>query len=107
MAEHLATDLLVHIDPRGAGRLQHQIYRSIRRAILSGGVSPGTRLPSSRELAHDLRVSRTTAVLALEQLLFQRTFIHPFDEIKRTFAELNRIASIMSRAAIIVAIGIR
>ena len=46
-------------------------------------------------------------VLALEQLLFQRTFIHPFDEIKRTFAELNRIASIMSRAAIIVAIGIR
>ncbi len=69
MAEHLATDLLVHIDPRGAGGLQQQIYRSIRRAILSGAVSPGTRLPSSRELAHDLRVSRTTAVLALEQLL--------------------------------------
>jgi GntR family transcriptional regulator / MocR family aminotransferase len=69
MAEHLATDLFVHIDPRAAGTLQQQIYRSIRLAILSGAVSPGTRLPSSRELADDLRVSRTTAVLALEQLL--------------------------------------
>src|SRR5262249_38681592 len=46
-----------------------QIYRGIRRAILAGVTTPGTRLPSSRVLADDLRVSRTTATLALEQLL--------------------------------------
>lgn len=45
-----------------------QIYHAIREAILSGGLTAGSRLPPSRELAADLGVSRTTAVLALEHL---------------------------------------
>ena len=64
-----ATNLLIRLDPRARGALQQQIYAGIRRAILDGVVAPGTRLPSSRALAADLGVSRTTAVLALEQLL--------------------------------------
>jgi GntR family transcriptional regulator / MocR family aminotransferase len=64
-----ATNLLIRLDPRARGALQQQIYAGIRRAILDGVVAPGTRLPSSRAVAADLGVSRTTAVLALEQLL--------------------------------------
>lgn len=64
------THLLIRLEPReGAGGLQQQIYSGIRRAILDGVVQPGTRLPSSRALAADLGVSRTTSLLALEQLL--------------------------------------
>ena len=63
-----STSLLIRLDPRNRGGLQRQIYASIRRAILDGVVRPGTRLPSSRALADDLGVSRTTTLLAVEQL---------------------------------------
>jgi GntR family transcriptional regulator / MocR family aminotransferase len=69
MSERPATSLLIRIDPRARGGLQQQIYAGIRRAILDGVVEPGTRIPSSRALAADLGVSRTTSLLALEQLL--------------------------------------
>ncbi|HET7291787.1 MAG TPA: PLP-dependent aminotransferase family protein [Vicinamibacteria bacterium] len=62
-------DLLVRIDPRAGIGLQEQIYASIRHAILNGVVAPGARVPSSRDLALDLGVSRTTSLLALDRLL--------------------------------------
>ena len=61
-------NLLVRIDPGGGEGLQQQIHSAVRRLILDGIVAPGTRLPSSRSLAGDLRVSRTTTLLAYEQL---------------------------------------
>ena len=42
---------------------------SLPGAILGGTLVPGTRLPSSRALADDLSVSRTTTLLAYEQLM--------------------------------------
>ncbi len=69
MNERPANSLLIRIDPRARGALQQQIYTGVRKAILEGVVAPGTRLPSSRALASDLGVSRTTSLLALEQLL--------------------------------------
>jgi GntR family transcriptional regulator/MocR family aminotransferase len=60
--------LLIRLDPRARGGLQRQIYASVQRAILDGVVGPGTRLPSSRALADDLGVSRTTTLLAVQQL---------------------------------------
>src|SRR5262245_53096238 len=69
MGARAATSLLVRIDPSAREALQQQIYAGIRRSILDGVAAPGTRLPSSRELAQDLGVSRTTTLLALEQLL--------------------------------------
>ena len=60
--------LLIRIDPRARAGLQQQIYVAIRRAILDGVVAPGTQLASSRALADDLCVSRTTTLLAYEQL---------------------------------------
>src|SRR5258706_4846726 len=61
--------LMIRIEPRAWEGLQQQIYDAVRRAILDGTLAPGTRLPSSRALAEDLSVSRTTTLLAYEQLL--------------------------------------
>ena len=60
--------MFIRLDPRQREPLQLQIYESVRSAILGGVLTPGARLPSSRELADDLGVSRLTAVLAFEQL---------------------------------------
>jgi GntR family transcriptional regulator/MocR family aminotransferase len=68
MATFRPASLLVRLDSRLREGLQQQIYASIRRAILEGVVVPGTRLPSSRALAVDLGVSRTTTQLAVQQL---------------------------------------
>ena len=59
----------VRFDPRARGTLQLKIYSAIRAAIVNGAFPPGTRLLSSRALADELGVSRTTTLLALEQLL--------------------------------------
>ncbi|WP_018348980.1 PLP-dependent aminotransferase family protein [Longispora albida] len=45
-----------------------QLLRELRAAIGDGRLAPGTRLPSSRELAADLNVSRGLVVAAYEQL---------------------------------------
>src|SRR5512144_3260119 len=60
--------LLIRLDARSRIGLQQQIYAAVRRAILDGVLTAGARLPSSRALADDLSVSRTTTLLAYEQL---------------------------------------
>ncbi|MFF7340111.1 PLP-dependent aminotransferase family protein [Streptomyces sp. NPDC008163] len=50
---------------RGRGRA---LQSALREAVRSGRLAPGTRLPSSRELAADLRVSRGLVTEAYEQL---------------------------------------
>lgn len=45
------------------------IYRTVARAILAGTLAPGTRIPSSRALADDWRISRNTIDDALLRLL--------------------------------------
>lgn len=49
--------------------LFRQLYLQLRSAILSQHLRPGTKLPSTRELASQLDVSRSAAVAAYEQLL--------------------------------------
>jgi GntR family transcriptional regulator / MocR family aminotransferase len=46
-----------------------QIYLQLRSAILSGRLRPATKLPSTRDLAAQLCVSRSAVVSAFEQLL--------------------------------------
>lgn len=48
--------------------LHRQLYTAIKRAILDGRLRPGTRLPSTRNVARDMGVSRTTVLNAFEQL---------------------------------------
>jgi GntR family transcriptional regulator/MocR family aminotransferase len=47
----------------------HQLSRQIREMILSGKLAIGTRIPSTRELGSELRVSRTTVRESYEQLV--------------------------------------
>jgi GntR family transcriptional regulator / MocR family aminotransferase len=49
--------------------LSRQIYLWFRQAILRRAMSAAERLPSTRELAEQLHISRTVVVLAYEQLL--------------------------------------
>ncbi len=48
--------------------LQIQLYRQMRRLIAGGRLRDGARLPSTRGLAADLSVSRTTTLAAYDQL---------------------------------------
>jgi GntR family transcriptional regulator / MocR family aminotransferase len=52
-----------------SGPLHRQLYGRLRSEILSGRLQPRSRLPSTRDLAAEAGVSRTTAVLAYDQLL--------------------------------------
>src|SRR5262245_48851353 len=61
--------LFVRLEPTADTPLFLQIYRGIRDATLSGTLAPGGPLPSSRRLASDLGVSRTTVNLAYDQLI--------------------------------------
>ncbi|MBO0778287.1 MAG: PLP-dependent aminotransferase family protein [Ktedonobacteraceae bacterium] len=46
-----------------------QLYEQVRQAVLTGQLAPGVRLPSTRTLAKELSLSRSTIVNAFEQLL--------------------------------------
>lgn len=49
--------------------LQEQICRQIRHGILSGVVALGSRVPTSRDLARRIGISRNTVTLAYERLI--------------------------------------
>ncbi|HET7463460.1 MAG TPA: PLP-dependent aminotransferase family protein [Longimicrobium sp.] len=63
-----APSLLIPLVSEAREPLQEQIYRGLRDAILTGRLSPGARLPSTRALADDLDVARNTVVPVYEQL---------------------------------------
>ncbi len=62
-------DLTIHLDAHTSTPLYEQIYKYIKKEIQSGGLPFGKRLPSTRNLAKYLQVSRTTVGLAYEQLV--------------------------------------
>ena len=49
--------------------LFRQVYLGLRQAILVGNFPAGGRLPSTRDLAQQLGISRTVVLLAYDQLL--------------------------------------
>ncbi len=51
--------------------LYKQLYNAFRQSILEGKFSPGQKLPGTRSLASELKISRNTVVLAFEQLLLE------------------------------------
>ncbi|MEE2000116.1 PLP-dependent aminotransferase family protein [Alkalimonas sp. MEB108] len=53
----------------GEGELQQQLYLCLRQQLLSGRWPAGALLPSERQLASDLALSRTTVQQALQQLV--------------------------------------
>lgn len=57
------------LDGDSDGTLQHQIKRRVVEGILSGRFRPGERVPSSRELAKHLGISRITVTIAYTDLV--------------------------------------
>jgi GntR family transcriptional regulator/MocR family aminotransferase len=53
----------------GRGPLFRQVYLGLRKAILAGTFHARNRLPSTRDLADQLGISRTVALMAYDQLL--------------------------------------
>jgi GntR family transcriptional regulator/MocR family aminotransferase len=61
-------DLLVALDPAAADPLHTQLERALRDDVRAGRLPAGVRLPSSRDLAAQLGVSRGVVVEAYAQL---------------------------------------
>ena len=59
---------LIALDSSRKIPMYRQLYDWFRRAILSGQLRPGQRVPSTRNLAVELRVSRISILGAYEQL---------------------------------------
>jgi GntR family transcriptional regulator/MocR family aminotransferase len=62
-------ELFVELDRSRPRSLRAQLERSLREAIRTGRLRPGVRLPSSRALAADLRVTRGVVIAAYQQLI--------------------------------------
>ncbi|HMA37163.1 MAG TPA: PLP-dependent aminotransferase family protein [Chloroflexia bacterium] len=61
----------IRLDQHALAPLYRQLYERLRAHILAGQLAAGARLPSTRALASELGVSRTTTALAYEQLLLE------------------------------------
>src|SRR6185437_10217544 len=60
---------------RSAGKpLHQQVYDGYRDAILRGDLRPGQKIPSSRELASEINISRFPVLHAYEQLMAEGYF---------------------------------
>lgn len=62
-------ELMIPLNSQDVRPLYEQIYQYIKDEIRNGNLKPDKQLPSSRELAKNLKVSRSTTQLAYEQLV--------------------------------------
>jgi len=58
----------IELDVEGGGPIYRQLSDWFRRAIVDGQLQPGQRVPSTRALASELKVSRLPVLSAYEQL---------------------------------------
>lgn len=68
LSGHSALSTLA-IDKNKVEPLYLQTYIQLRDLILAGRIPIGARLPSTRDLAEDLEVSRKTVLSAYDQLI--------------------------------------
>ena len=61
--------ITIPLDTQSTNPMYIQIYEYIRREILNASLLAGEKLPSSRSLAANLQVSRSTVDTAYEQLV--------------------------------------
>lgn len=71
MRSLLADHLLQRLQQQTEGALYQRVFRCLRDAMIEDVLPPKTRLPASRDLAHELNVSRNTILNAYEQLRAQ------------------------------------
>jgi DNA-binding transcriptional regulator YhcF (GntR family) len=61
-------DFPIVLEPGSALPLSRQLTIELRESIISGRLRPGQHLPSAKELAESLALSRSTVVKAYKQL---------------------------------------
>ncbi|WP_024511134.1 PLP-dependent aminotransferase family protein [Bradyrhizobium sp. ARR65] len=71
MQDVLAGLVDIELSPNRSETLTHQLANALREAILKGALLPGRRLPSSREVARQLKVSRNTVSSVVDQLAME------------------------------------
>src|SRR5579872_7108790 len=67
----------IALDADGAIPIYRQLYDWFQRAIVEGRLRPGQRVPSTRGLAAELKVSRIPVLTAYEQL-FAEGYLETF-----------------------------
>src|SRR5579863_1557789 len=65
---------VIAVDRSSRTPLHQQVYEAYRGAILRGELAPGQKIPSSRELASEIQVSRFPVLHAYAQLLAEGYF---------------------------------
>ena len=63
------------LEPAGRTPLCEQLYTALKREMERGGIRPGERMPSKRELAAHLSVSTATVEAACEQVRSARSTV--------------------------------
>src|ERR1700743_3073557 len=58
----------IGLDPRAKAPVYRQLYDWFQQAIVEGRLRPGQRVPSTRLLASELKISRIPVLTAYEQL---------------------------------------
>jgi GntR family transcriptional regulator/MocR family aminotransferase len=71
MRDALSGLIDVELRPRSGETLSRQLYNQLRDAMLKGLLPPGHRLPSSREFADQLNISRNTVSGVIDQLAME------------------------------------
>jgi GntR family transcriptional regulator / MocR family aminotransferase len=71
MVKRSAGELLfsISVDRSSAKLITGQVYGAIKQLIVDGALAAGKRLPSSRTIARELDISRTTAIAVFERLM--------------------------------------
>ncbi|RJT37428.1 PLP-dependent aminotransferase family protein [Rahnella woolbedingensis] len=64
----LISQRLTGLSGSSAGTLNKRVYLALQQAIFDGSITPGSRLPASRDLAKELDISRNTVLAAYDQL---------------------------------------
>ncbi|RKH59961.1 PLP-dependent aminotransferase family protein [Corallococcus aberystwythensis] len=95
----VASSLLLKLDSRSPTPLHEQLFEGIRARILAGALVPGLRIPSSRQLATELDVARSTVLQALDALTAEGYLMARPGSCTRVAPELPLLAEDRSAAA--------
>ncbi|MEG0012445.1 MAG: PLP-dependent aminotransferase family protein, partial [Muribaculaceae bacterium] len=68
MRSLLGDYVLQRLQQETEGKLHQRLFHCLRSAIVEGVIQPKVRLPASRDLAQEIRVSRNTVLTTYEQL---------------------------------------
>ena len=80
------------LDPKSERPMYRQVYDWFRRAIVEGQIRPGQRVPSTRHMAAELKISRIPVFNAYEQLCaegYLETFVGAGTCVARSIPDEN------------------